>query len=49
MRLRGAAQITARSAAPFGLPNPVQASQPEAAAKSPLLPDVMSRNAAGVW
>ena len=33
----------------FGLPNPVQASQPAAAAKSPLLPDVMSRNAFGFW
>ena len=33
MRLRGAAQITPRSAAPFGLPNPVQASQPDGRGK----------------
>ena len=40
---------TPRNAAPFGLPSPVQASQPAAAEKSPLLPDVMSRNACGLW
>ena len=33
---------------PFGLPRPVQASQLGPAAKSPLLPCVMSRSAAGV-
>jgi hypothetical protein len=41
-------QIAPGSAAPFGVPSPVHASQPFAASKSPLLPLMMSRSACGL-
>jgi hypothetical protein len=40
--------ISAATRDPFGLPSPVQASQPALAEKLPLLPSVMSRSAVGL-
>jgi hypothetical protein len=38
------AEIALSNTLPTGLPQPVQASQPGPALKSPLFPEVMSRN-----